>query len=292
MSSFSGGASASATTSSSAGQNSGSNVNSSNGSSSSRDDYVVYTFQALSEEDYKLWFEALEGKERKGGLNGPSTSSGLGGGGSGGGGGGGKKTSFKFGGGGSSSSSSADHHHHHHHHMNLPLTASPDNAETFELDEEGFYFLRKCIQAIEDRGVEQKGIYRVVGVASKVRSLMEAFGEKRQLAKRRGSSSAGGESGGGSNSAMPQQPGGGGGSSASPSASGESCEEELVAPLFELNLDSEENFELKTLTSALKNYLRNLAEPIMTFGLHEEFISAASECLVLLPLREWLVLTF
>lgn len=286
MSSLSGGASASATTSSSAGQNSGSNVNSSNGSSSSRDDYVVYTFQALSEEDYKLWFEALEGKERKGGLNGPSTSSGLGGGGSGGGGGGGKKTSFKFGGGGSSSSSSADHHHHHHHHMNLPLTASPDNAETFELDEEGFYFLRKCIQAIEDRGVEQKGIYRVVGVASKVRSLMEAFGEKRQLAKRRGSSSAGGESGGGSNSAMPQQPGGGGGSSASPSASGESCEEELVAPLFELNLDSEENFELKTLTSALKNYLRNLAEPIMTFGLHEEFISAASECLVLLPLRE------
>ncbi|OTF75539.1 hypothetical protein BLA29_014722, partial [Euroglyphus maynei] len=41
-----------------------------------------------------------------------------------------------------------------------------------------------------------------------------------------------------------------------------------------LNIDSED-FETKTLTSALKSYLRNLVEPIMTFKLHHSFITAA-----------------
>lgn len=240
----------------------------------------VYTFQALSEEDYKLWFEALEGKERKGASGaGPaaSTSSGASAG---------KKSSFKLSGGGSSGGghSSTDHHHNQHH-LNLPLTASPDNTESYELDDEGFFFLRKCIEAIESRGLEQKGIYRVVGVASKVRTLMETFAEKRAVSKRRGSSSA----------ATPKV----GGECSAHSASGESGEEEhpptpspaaagegegegkevaaLLPPLFELNLHSEEAFELKTLTSALKSYLRHLSEPIMTFGLHGAFIAAASK---------------
>lgn len=238
----------------------------------------MYTFQALSEEDYKLWFEALEGKERKGGNGGGSNSSG---------GSSGKKTSFKFSGGGGNSagpSTSSDHQHNHHqHHLNLPLTGSPDNSETYELDEEGLFFLRKCIEAIETRGLEQKGIYRVVGVASKVRTLMETFAEKRATSKRRGSSSATTVTTATTDSSGSNKVGG----DSAHSASGESEEEPptpsppavqaLIPVLFELNLDSEDAFELKTLTSALKSYLRNLAEPIMTFGLHGAFIAAASK---------------
>lgn len=35
--------------------------------------------------------------------------------------------------------------------------------------------------------------------------------------------------------------------------------------------------ETKTIASALKHYLRNLNEPLMTFRLHNSFIAAASE---------------
>ncbi len=36
--------------------------------------------------------------------------------------------------------------------------------------------------------------------------------------------------------------------------------------------------ETKTIASALKHYLRNLSEPIMTYRLHHAFIAAASKC--------------
>ena len=38
-------------------------------------------------------------------------------------------------------------------------------------------------------------------------------------------------------------------------------------------------WELKTITSAIKNYFRSLPEPIMTFKLHQDFIAAASKSL-------------
>ncbi|KPM07100.1 rho GTPase-activating protein 26-like protein [Sarcoptes scabiei] len=41
------------------------------------------------------------------------------------------------------------------------------------------------------------------------------------------------------------------------------------------NLDDSEEFEIKTITSALKSYLRQLSEPIMTFKLHNDFVAAA-----------------
>lgn len=36
--------------------------------------------------------------------------------------------------------------------------------------------------------------------------------------------------------------------------------------------------ETKTIASALKHYLRNLNEPLMTFRYHNGFIAAASKC--------------
>jgi len=43
--------------------------------------------------------------------------------------------------------------------------------QTF-LDESGFHFIQDCIAALESRGLEDQGMYRVVGVASKVTKLM------------------------------------------------------------------------------------------------------------------------
>jgi len=42
-------------------------------------------------------------------------------------------------------------------------------------------------------------------------------------------------------------------------------------------LDDCIEWETKTITSALKLFLRNLPEPLMTFKYHNAFISAASE---------------
>lgn len=44
-------------------------------------------------------------------------------------------------------------------------------------------------------------------------------------------------------------------------------------------LDDCIEWETKTITSALKLYLRNLPEPLMTFKYHNAFISAASKTL-------------
>lgn len=43
----------------------------------------------------------------------------------------------------------------------------------FKLDETGFTFVEKVIAEIERRGVEHEGIYRLVGVMSKVDLLLQ-----------------------------------------------------------------------------------------------------------------------
>ena len=45
-----------------------------------------------------------------------------------------------------------------------------------------------------------------------------------------------------------------------------------------LNFEDPTEVETKTLTSAIKTFLRNLPEPIMTYKLHSKFIAAASKC--------------
>lgn len=41
------------------------------------------------------------------------------------------------------------------------------------LDEVGFAFVRQCIEAIESRGLDDEGLYRLVGVSSKVNKMTQ-----------------------------------------------------------------------------------------------------------------------
>ncbi|XP_046747787.1 rho GTPase-activating protein Graf [Diprion similis] len=135
---------------------------------------VIYTFQALSESDRKLWMDAMDGKEPTYALQGPSVM-----------------------------------------------------VEETGLDETGFAFVSKCIAALEDRGLNEQGLYRVVGVSSKVNKLLAMGLDRRKLEK--------------------------------------------------FNLDDRFEWESKTITSALKTYLRTLSEPLMTFRYYHSFIAAAKQ---------------
>ena len=81
--------------------------------------------------------------------------------------------------------------------------------------------------AVRSLGLEDQGLYRLVGVASKVSKLLSAGLDPHKCTR--------------------------------------------------LGLDDPAEWETKTVTSAVKQYFRNLPEPIMTFNLHNEFIAAASE---------------
>lgn len=64
-----------------------------------------------------------------------------------------------------------------------PTTAPPGRATRQEgclLDETGFAFVRGCIQAIESRGLEDQGLYRIVGVNSKVTKLTQMVFDPKQ----------------------------------------------------------------------------------------------------------------
>ncbi|ESO83842.1 hypothetical protein LOTGIDRAFT_179683 [Lottia gigantea] len=121
---------------------------------------VTMTFQALSEEDRRLWLDAMDGKE--------------------------------------------------------PVTY---------LDEVGFSFIKKCLSAVETRGLHEQGLYRVVGVNSKVQKLINIGLDRKKADK--------------------------------------------------MSFEDPSVWETKTITSAVKNYLRSLPEPLMGFKYHDDFIKAA-----------------
>lgn len=134
---------------------------------------TAYTFQALSDEDRKLWLDAMDGKE-------PTSNS----------------------------------------------HGSTSKQEEFALDDNGFSFVLWCINFVESRGLTDHGLYRIVGVNSKVSKLVQIVLDRRK------------------------------------------------------DVDSalnEDDWEVKTVTSALKNYFRNLPEPLLTFRLHGAFIAAAKQ---------------
>ncbi|NXH14742.1 RHG42 protein, partial [Bucco capensis] len=91
------------------------------------------------------------------------------------------------------------------------------------LNEAGFNFVRKCIHAVETRGITIQGLYRIDGVNSKVQKLMNTI-------------------------FSPKSP-----------------------PDMDIDMELWDN---KTITSGLKNYLRCLSEPLMTYKLHKDFIVA------------------
>ncbi|XP_030047522.1 rho GTPase-activating protein 10 [Microcaecilia unicolor] len=132
---------------------------------------IVFTMQALSEEDQKLWLQALDGID----------------------------AFFN---------------------LNRSIIRREGGAQ---LDDMGFTIVRKCICAVEARGINDQGLYRVVGVSSKVQRLLSLLMDKTE----------------------------------------------------DTDLEGSVEWEVKTITSALKQYLRSLPEPLMTYELHGEFIVPA-----------------
>ncbi|XP_078601936.1 rho GTPase-activating protein 26-like isoform X21 [Branchiostoma floridae x Branchiostoma japonicum] len=161
------------------------------------DKATTITVQAMSEDDRKAWLEAMDGKEPIYQVPGTPSST--------------EETPYP-----------------------VPvwnvmpfLVTKKSSVESITdlLNDIGFTFIKRCIQSIETRGIEEQGLYRVVGVNSKVKKLTELCLVDRRKADK-------------------------------------------------VDLDE---YEIKTITSALKNYFRGLPEPLLTFKLHQEFINAAKQ---------------
>ncbi|KAL0994741.1 hypothetical protein UPYG_G00126560 [Umbra pygmaea] len=131
----------------------------------------VITMQALSEEDRRLWMEAMDGREPVYNLNRDSQNEGM-----------------------------------------------------AQLDVVGFNVMKKFIYAVETRGIDEQGLYRIVGVNSRVQKLLGLVMDPKTCA--------------------------------------------------DVELDSTE-WEIKTITSAIKYYLRMLPAPLMTYQYQRSFIKAA-----------------
>ncbi|XP_067899740.1 rho GTPase-activating protein 26-like isoform X4 [Heterodontus francisci] len=131
---------------------------------------TMITMQALSEEDRRLWMEAMDGREPV---------------------------------------------------YNLSKD-NPISEGAAQLDKVGFDLVKKCIRAIEERGLNEQGLYRIAGVNSRVQKLLA-----------------------------------------------------LLMGAADVDLETSTEWEIKTITSTLKHYLRVLPAPLMTFQLQHSFIKAA-----------------
>uniref|UniRef100_A0A7N6BXR8 Rho GTPase-activating protein 26 n=1 Tax=Anabas testudineus TaxID=64144 RepID=A0A7N6BXR8_ANATE len=129
----------------------------------------VITMQALSEEDRRLWMEAMDGREPVG-----------------------------------------------YHGYRFFLLV--------QLDVTGFNVMKKFIYAVDTRGIDEQGLYRIVGVNSRVQKLLNLAMDPKTCA--------------------------------------------------DVELENPE-WEIKTITSAIKHYLRMLPAPLMTYQYQRSFIKAA-----------------
>ncbi|XP_028513351.1 rho GTPase-activating protein 26 [Exaiptasia diaphana] len=148
-----------------------------------------------------------------------------------------------------------------------------DDDEKTEL---GLEFIKKAIKAIETRGITDQGLYRIVGVGSKVQNVIFQCIEKKKIS--------------------------------SIDLESDECEFEVKTitsitdqglyrivgvgskvqnvifqciekkKISSIDLESDEcEFEVKTITSALKQYLRNMCPPVFTFDYHEDFLDAVRQ---------------
>ncbi|XP_055705185.1 rho GTPase-activating protein Graf isoform X2 [Phlebotomus papatasi] len=104
-------------------------------------------------------------------------------------------------------------------------------SDEYHLDDVGFAFVRKCIEILETRGLEEEGLYRIGGIGTKISKILSLGMDRKKNEKDRF----------------------------------QFVTEDQYSDLL----------ESKTIASALKHYLRNLNEPLMTFRLHNGFIAAA-----------------
>jgi len=102
------------------------------------------------------------------------------------------------------------------------------NEGVTNVNETGLEFVEKCIQSIEQRGLDDQGLYRKAGVSSKFTKLLNTGLDPKQLEKL-----------------------------------------DLISP--------ETTWEINTITSAMKQYFRNLSEPLLTFKHHSDFIQAIKQ---------------
>lgn len=173
------------------------------------DNFVTYTLQALSDEDRKLWLEAME------------------------------------------AISSANKANNQNHILGNHNDLGSSLREEYVLDLYGLEFIKQLIKHIEKHGLEDQGIYRVSGVSSKITKLMRVYQENYKNFITLNSDY----------------------NYASTDAS--YLDESKIIASVENIVREFSTHELKTVTSALKNYLRNLPEPLMSFRLHSAFINAA-----------------
>ncbi|XP_064859977.1 rho GTPase-activating protein 10 [Oncorhynchus nerka] len=106
----------------------------------------------------------------------------------------------------------------------LGKTYSKERGIDAQLDDVGLSFVKNAINAIETRGINDQGLYRVVGVSSKVQKLLSLMIDEKSN---------------------------------------------------DVDLSTCEDWDVKTITSTLKLYLRSLPEPLMTYGLYKDFIAPA-----------------
>ncbi|XP_067903312.1 oligophrenin-1 isoform X2 [Heterodontus francisci] len=106
-----------------------------------------------------------------------------------------------------------------------PIYITPNaKPEQMQLNELGLKFVKRCINAVESKGINTEGVYRTVGSNLQVQKLLTQYFD-------------------------------------------------LTHP-GDIDLQSTE-WDIKTITSALKHYLRNLEEPVMTYKLHRELVAAS-----------------
>ncbi|XP_052891745.1 rho GTPase-activating protein Graf isoform X1 [Anopheles moucheti] len=115
------------------------------------------------------------------------------------------------------------------------LTLLTKHNEDGTLDDVGFAFIKKCIELLESRGLEEEGLYRIGGVSTKVTKLLQMGLDRKKSQKDR------------------------------------------LSFFNDEHMGHNDIMESKTIASALKQYLRNLNEPLMTFRLHHAFITAAKQ---------------
>lgn len=114
------------------------------------------------------------------------------------------------------------------------LTPGKSNAdEEYSINAIGFAFVKKCIECLEHRGLEEEGLYRVSGVGTKINKLLQmGLDAKKTEAERLGFFD----------------------------------EDQTVEVL-----------ESKTIASALKQFLRKLQEPLLTYRYFNGFLAAAKQ---------------
>lgn len=114
-----------------------------------------------------------------------------------------------------------------------PGKSSATQEEEYSINDVGFAFVKKCIECLEQRGLEEEGLYRVSGVGTKINKLLLM------------------------------------------GLDGKKTESERFA--FFADDQHVDVLESKTVASALKQYLRKLKEPLMTYRYFNGFLAAAKQ---------------